>query len=80
MNPSRPKPSTTRSTWIKRFCWRVSGRRLQTRAQIPWPDLVERFPIEEGICAELVAYLSLAAEDEGSNDRRPHEADIGVDG
>jgi Protein of unknown function (DUF3375) len=36
---------------------------LQTRAQISLADLVDRFPIEKGL-AELVAYLSLAAEDE----------------
>jgi len=35
---------------------------LQTRRQISLADLVEHFPLEQGL-AELVAYLSLAAED-----------------
>ena len=35
---------------------------LQTRLQISLADLVEHFPLEQGL-AELVAYLSLAAED-----------------
>jgi hypothetical protein len=38
---------------------------LQRRAQISLADLVERFPIEKGL-AELVAYLSLAAEEDGA--------------
>jgi hypothetical protein len=36
---------------------------LQTRPQISLGDLVEGFPLEKGL-AELVAYLSIAAEDD----------------
>ena len=36
---------------------------LQTRPQISLADLVEHFPLEQGL-AELVAYLSLAADDD----------------
>jgi hypothetical protein len=36
---------------------------LQTRPQISLADLVESFPVEKGL-AELVAYLSIAAEDD----------------
>jgi hypothetical protein len=36
---------------------------LQTRPQISLADLVETFPVEKGL-AELVAYLSIAAEDD----------------
>ena len=36
---------------------------LQTRPQISLADLVASFPIEKGL-AELVAYLSIAAEDD----------------
>ena len=36
---------------------------LQTRHQISLADLVEHFPLEQGL-AELVAYLSLAADDD----------------
>jgi hypothetical protein len=38
---------------------------LQTRPQISLAELVEAFPIERGL-AELVAYLSLAAEDDAA--------------
>jgi hypothetical protein len=38
---------------------------LQTRQQISLADLVEHFPIEQGL-AELVAYLSLATEDDAA--------------
>jgi hypothetical protein len=38
---------------------------LQTRAQISLADLVEHFPLEKGL-AELIAYLSVAAEDDGA--------------
>jgi flagellar motility protein MotE (MotC chaperone) len=38
---------------------------LQTRHQISLADLVEYFPIEQGL-AELVAYLSLATEDDAA--------------
>jgi hypothetical protein len=40
-------------------------RALQTRAQVSLTDLVEAQPIEQGL-AELVAYLSLAADDEAA--------------
>ena len=38
---------------------------LQTRPQISLADLVRAFPVEKGL-AELVAYLSIAAEDEAA--------------
>jgi Protein of unknown function (DUF3375) len=38
---------------------------LQTRHQISLADLVEHFPLEQGL-AELVAYMSLAAEDDAA--------------
>jgi hypothetical protein len=38
---------------------------LQTRHQISMADLVEHFPLEQGL-AELVAYLSLATEDDAA--------------
>jgi hypothetical protein len=38
---------------------------LQTRHQISLADLVEHFPLEQGL-AELVAYLSLATEDDAA--------------
>ncbi len=38
-------------------------RALQTRDQIPLSELLAEYPLEQGL-AELVAYLSLAAEDE----------------
>jgi len=49
---------------------------LQTRHQISLADLVEHFPLEQGL-AELVTYLSLAAEDETAviDDRHKQELD-----
>ena len=44
-------------------------RALQTRHQISLADLVEQFPAGTGL-AELVAYLSLATEDDRRGDRR----------
>jgi hypothetical protein len=38
---------------------------LQTRHQISLADLVKSFPLEQGL-AELVAYLSLATEDDAA--------------
>ena len=40
-------------------------RALQTRHQISLADLVKSFPLEQGL-AELVAYLSLATEDDAA--------------
>jgi Protein of unknown function (DUF3375) len=40
-------------------------RALQTRPQISLADLVQSFPLEQGL-AELVAYLSLASEDDAA--------------
>jgi flagellar motility protein MotE (MotC chaperone) len=47
---------------------------LQTRHQISLADLVEQFPLEQGL-AELVAYMSLAAEDDAAviDDRNKQE-------
>jgi hypothetical protein len=47
---------------------------LQTRRQISLADLVEHFPLEQGL-AELVAYLSLATEDDAAviDDRNQQE-------
>ena len=49
-------------------------RALQTRHQISLADLVKSFPLEQGL-AELVAYLSLATEDDAAviDDRRKQE-------
>ena len=38
---------------------------LQTRSQIPLSDLVSQYPVEQGL-AELVAYFSIAADDDAS--------------
>jgi len=40
-------------------------RALQTRSQISLAELVQEFPLEQGL-AEVVAYLSLAADSEGA--------------
>ena len=40
-------------------------RALQTRHQVSLADLVKSFPLEQGL-AELVAYLSLATEDDAA--------------
>jgi hypothetical protein len=47
---------------------------LQTRHQISLADLVKSFPLEQGL-AELVAYLSLATEDDRAviDDRHKQE-------
>jgi hypothetical protein len=49
-------------------------RALQTRHQISLADLVKNFPLEQGL-AELVAYLSLATEDDAAviDDRTKQE-------
>jgi hypothetical protein len=38
---------------------------LQTRSQISLTDLVERYPIEQGL-AELISYFSIAASNDAS--------------
>jgi Protein of unknown function (DUF3375) len=49
-------------------------RALQTRAQISLADLVEEFPLEQGL-AELVTYFRLASEEQGAviDDRHKQE-------
>ena len=46
-------------------CRATSRQALQTRPQISLADLVANFPVEKGL-AELVAYLSIAAEDDAA--------------